>query len=117
MNLLLNLLIIALNYNEKKCNNADMAIDLNKIKKIPDYINIIKNKSGYDFRNNAIDEINLDVLKSIKKHEILMTLQSPDISIFEKMNIIEEIDVSDSYLYNISKGGLFDDWNQPIFDI
>jgi hypothetical protein len=113
MNILLNLLIFALNYNEKKCNNVDMAIDLNKIKKIPDYISIIKNKSGYDFRNNTNDEINMDVLKSIKKHEILMILQSPDISIFEKMTIIEEIDVADSYLYNISKGGLFDDWNEP----
>jgi hypothetical protein len=94
-----------------------MSIDFNKIKKIPDYISIIKNKSGYDFRNNTIDEINLDVLKSIKKHEILMILQSSDFSIFEKMNIIEKIDVADKYLYNISKGGLFDDWNEPIFDI
>ena len=113
MNLLLNLLIFALNYNEKKCNNADMAIDLNKIKKIPNYMGIIKNKTGYDFRNNTGDEINMDVLKSIKKHEILLKLQSPNISIFEKMTIIEEIDVADSYVYNISKGGLFDDWNEP----
>ena len=46
-----------------------------------------------------------------------MILQSSDFSIFEKMNIIEKIDVADKYLYNISKGGLFDDWNEPIFDI
>jgi len=116
MNLLLNLLIFALNYNEKKHNNAEMAIDLNKmnkIKKIHNYVGIIENKSGYDFRNNAIDEINMDVLKSIKKHEILMRLQSSDISTFEKMTMIDEIDVSNRYLYNISKGGLFDDWNEP----
>jgi hypothetical protein len=111
MNILFNLLIFALNYNEKKINNMDMAIDFYKINKIPAYMNIEKNSSGYDFRIDSIEELNNTILDSIQKYELLLKLESDKISIFEKISIIEELDKENNYGPNILNGGLLDNWN------
>jgi len=111
MNILFNLLVFALNYNEKKFNNIDMSIDFYKINKIPAYMNIKRNSSGYDFRIDSIEELNNTVLDSIRKHELLLKLESNKISIFEKMSIIDELDKENNYGPNILNGGLLDNWN------
>jgi len=111
MNILFNLLIFALNYNENKINNIDMAIDFYKINKIPAYMHIEKNSSGYDFRIDSIEELNNTILDSIQKYELLLKLESDKISIFEKISIIEELDKENNYGPNILNGGLLDNWN------
>ena len=111
MNLFLNLYLFALNYNENKSNNMELNIDFLKIKKIPEYMYKIQNKTGYDFRNDIIDELNNTVLESIQKHQLLLKLQSNKISIFEKIAIIDELDKENNYAPNILNGGLLDDWN------
>jgi len=111
MNILFNLLIIALNYNEKKINNMDMAIDFYKINKIPSYMHMKNNNTGYDFRNDSIEEIDIDILQSIKTQEILLKLESNKISVFEKILIIDELDKENNYGPNILNGGLLDNWN------
>lgn len=107
MNIFINLYLFALNYSEKTTNN----IESNKIKKIPVYMHKIKNKTGYDFRNNTIEQIDMDILQSIKTHDVLMKLQSDTLSIFEKILIIEEMDKENNYVPNIESGGLLDGWN------
>jgi hypothetical protein len=89
----------------------DMAIDFYKINKIPSYMHITKNKTGHDFRIDGIEEINIDILQSIKTQEILLKLQSDNLSIFEKISIIEELDKENNYGPNILNGGLLDNWN------
>ena len=111
MNIFFNLLIFALNYNEQKINNMDMAIDFYKINKIPSYMHITKNKTGYDFRIDSIEELNNTVLEYLQKHKLLLKLESNKISIFEKISIIEELDKENNYGPNILNGGLLDNWN------
>lgn len=106
MNLFINLYLFALNYSEKNTNN----IELNKIQKTPFYM-IRINNAGYDFRNNTIEQIDMKILESIKTQEILLKLQSDNLSIFQKILIIEELDKEQNYVPNIENGGLLDDWN------
>ena len=107
---MLNLYLFVLNYNEKNKNYMEI-INTELNKKIPNYI--IKNKTGYDYRNGGmIEELNITVLESIKKHQILMKLQSGNVSIFDKLIIIEEMNIVSNYGNNIINGGLFDDWNE-----
>lgn len=111
MNLLLNLYLFALIYSEKKSNNMEVNIEFNKINKIPLYIDEIKNNTGYDFRNDIIEELNNTVLEYIQKHKLLLLLESNNISIFEKISIIDELDKENIYAPKILNGGLLDDWN------
>jgi hypothetical protein len=111
MNIFLNLYLFALNYSEKKSNNMEVNVELPTIKKIPAYMHKIKNKTGYDFRNSTIEQIDTNILQSIKKHETLLKLQSDNLSMFEKIMIIEELDKEKNYMSNIENGGLFDGWN------
>ena len=103
---LLNIYLFVLLNNEKTINSNEIV----KINKIPSYIHILKRKSGYDFRNDLYEEPNVGVLNNIQKHEILMKLES-DISIFEKILIIEKFDKTLNYAHNIANGGLLDRWN------
>ena len=102
----INLYLFALNYSEKNTNN----IELNKIQKLPFYMRKTK-KTGYDFRNNTIEQIDMKILESIKTQEILLKLQSDNLSIFQKILIIEELDKEQNYVPNIKNGGLLDEWN------
>ena len=111
MNLFLNLYLFALNYSEKKSKNIDVDIDFLKINKIPAFMHIIKNNTGYDFRNDSIEELNNTVLESIYKHKLLLKLESVSTSIFEKIAIIDELDKENNYAPNILNGGLLDSWN------
>ena len=111
MNLFLNLYLFALNYSEKKSNNVDLNIDFFKINKIPAYMHKIKNNTGYDFRNDSIEELNNTVLESIQKHKLILKLESVSTSIFEKIAIIDELDKENNYAPNILNGGLLDSWN------
>ena len=111
MNIFLNLYLFALNYSEKKSNNMEANTELSTIKKIPRYMYKIKNKTGYDFRPDIFEYPNSTVLESIKKHELLTKLQSYDISLIEKISMIEQLDEDKNYLPNILNGGLLDNWN------
>jgi hypothetical protein len=99
MKLLLNLYLFILMNNEKKYKT--------EIKKISTYWGMMQNQTGYDYRN--IKEPKYDLYEYINKHEMLLKLQS-DISVFEKLRIIEEINKC-CYLPNIENGGLRDIWN------
>lgn len=101
-----NLYLFALNYSEKNTNNTE----LKKTKKLPFYMRKTK-KTGHDFRNNTIEQIDMDILDSIKTQEILLKLQSDNLSIFQKILIIEELDKEQNYVPNIENGGLLDGWN------
>jgi len=76
------------------------------------YMRVNINKTGYDYRNDMIEELNLTVLESIKKYQILQKLQCNSISIFDKMDIIEKMNKEKNYASNILNGGLFDSWNE-----
>jgi hypothetical protein len=110
MNLLLNLYLFVLHYNEKGRKYMEINTELNK-QTLP-YMSLNRNKTGYDYRNDIIEELNLTVLESIKKYQILQKLQSNSISIFDKMVIIEKMNKENNYGSNILNGGLFDSWNE-----
>jgi hypothetical protein len=106
MNLLLNLYLFILNYYEiQKKHNTELQTN------IPLYINIIKNRTGYDLRTYSKEKLNRTILGYIKKKQILMLLESNTTSIFEKSLIIEELEKNNKYVSNIMEGGLYDDWN------
>jgi hypothetical protein len=107
MNLLINLYLFILIHNEKNNKNTEFNVELNK--KIPNYT--IQNKKGYDLRFDTVEEVNNSVLDSIRKYEIMMKLQSENISIFEKTSIVEELYKENKYVPNILNGGLLDGWN------
>lgn len=99
MNLLINLYLFILIHIEKINKSTELNVEL------------VQNKKGYDLRIDTVEEVNNSVLESIKKHEILMKLQSENISIFEKTLIVEELYNENKYAPNILNGGLIDDWN------
>jgi hypothetical protein len=97
MNLLINLYLFILIHNEKNNKSTEFNVELNK--------------KGYDLRFDTVEEVNNSVLDSIRKYEIMMKLQSENISIFEKTSIVEELYKENKYVPNISNGGLLDGWN------
>lgn len=108
MNLLLYLFV--LNYNEKGKKYMEINTELNK-QTLP-YMRVNINKTGYDYRNDLIEESNTTVLECINKYQILLKLQCNSISIFDKMDIIEKMNKENNYGSNILNGGLFDGWNE-----
>lgn len=71
---------------------------------------------GCDCRYPLNNPENLDFVKTIyKKMELIKTLKNPNISSFEKKNIIEKSEFFENTMKpNKSLGGLFTDWNFEI---
>ena len=78
----------------------------------------VRNRSGLDERNCTMIE-NVETLEylsdNFKKLTLLKSLQKND-SVINKLNLIDDainngLLKDDSYTFNVSKGGLLDDWN------
>lgn len=73
--------------------------------------------AGKDMRYNETSELDLAMLDKIKmynhKFNVLQRLKDNKVSIFDKIHLIEKEDINDFYMRasNITKGGLFDDWD------
>ena len=72
-----------------------------------------KNDCGMDMRYSEEQTINLEKINiNLQKKKILKKLEDGDISIYEKILLIKDNHIlEDSYSYNISAGGLMDDFN------
>ena len=73
---------------------------------------------GYDGRYNGSSDYDSELISKIKKNNyqivILKYLENPDISLFDKMKILETSGVEeleDKIAPNIKAGGLFNDWD------
>jgi len=73
--------------------------------------------AGNDMRYNETSDLDLAMLDKIKmynhKFHILQRLEDERISIFDKICLLEKEDVDDFYMRspNITRGGLFYDWD------
>ena len=74
-------------------------------------------RAGKDERYNETSDLDLEMLDKIKmynrKFKVLQQLEDERISIFDKIGLIEKEDINDFYMRstNITRGGLFDDWD------
>jgi len=73
--------------------------------------------AGNDMRYNETSDLDIELLDKIKmynhKFYILQRLKDDKVSIFDKIHLIEKEDVDDFYTRapNITRGGLFYDWD------
>jgi hypothetical protein len=74
-------------------------------------------RAGKDERYNETSDLDLELLDKIKmynhKLKVLQRLEDDKVSIFDKIELIENEDIDDFYMRspNITSGGLFDDWD------
>jgi hypothetical protein len=79
-----------------------------------------KNRSGLDERNISNFTENCEIINKIEtyfhKFYLLRFLQNKSIIVIEKLKKIEcmEKQEENSWVHNITKGGLFDDWDSEI---
>ena len=91
-----------------------------KITKYPSVVNRFF-EYGSDGRvhtkQNNTDEVLIDIAIFIDQMEILKTLENPELGLQDKLRIVEEYESKTNpkvYTANISKGGLFKDWNYTL---
>ena len=78
-------------------------------------------KNGYDQRYNIIEDKSAlkKIIENNEKKNVLNCLESNNVSLIYKLNKIDELNKlyyedSDPKIGNLSKGGLFCDWNFEI---
>ncbi len=72
------------------------------------------NETSYDFHNDNInDNINEIIKINFMKQKSLRYLQNQNVSLFEKINYIENCEVFNktSMIPSVTAGGLFNDWD------
>lgn len=80
----------------------------------------LSSRAGHDCRYNETEEDNIEFIYKIivnsKKMDLLKKLESNEISIYDKLYMIESQDQEreSPYLMNISAGGLWTDWFRTI---
>lgn len=94
-------------YNKIKMNNNQIFPNKHDISK------------GVDMRYSLEENIDylelLKILENIKKKKILNTLENKNISIYDKLSLIQDNNIIEtSYSVNILSGGLMDDYNYTI---
>ena len=71
--------------------------------------------NGYDCRHKITEDINYNEIEKIKeninKYNLLKTLEDNKIPIQHKIKLIEKNNYQSVYVTNITKGGLFKDWD------
>jgi len=73
--------------------------------------------AGNDMRYNETSDLDLEMIDKIRmynhKLKVLQRLEDNKVSIFDKIGLIEKEDVDDFCMRspNITRGGLFDDWD------
>jgi len=79
--------------------------------------------TGKDERYNATTDLDVDMLDKIKmynhKLQVLNRLQDNKVSIFDKLDLIENEEIINFYTRapNITRAGLFDEWDWDFNEI
>lgn len=81
---------------------------LPNITKVPDLTRGKDQRYGDDLNN---DEEIREILKNYKKKELLIMLKDDNVPIPLKLEALSQIKDYDYLQYNVTKGGLFDDYN------